>query len=82
MERVILSYPRKREGFKIVVFGIPGMLLIGFKNKRENLVKFGPIIALTLCILIIHANLNWGFTEKHPIIVLSLMVHPRPVCLL
>ena len=24
------------------------MLLIGFKNKRENLVKFGPIIALTL----------------------------------
>ena len=48
MERVILSYPRIREGLKIVIIGIPGMLLIGFKNKRENLVKFGPIIALTL----------------------------------
>ena len=31
-----------------MIFGIAGMLLIDFKNKRENLVKFGPIIALTL----------------------------------
>ena len=65
MERVVLNYPRVREGLKILIFGIPKMRLIDFEKKgRIWLISFDPKIALTFfCILIIHAILNLGFSQ-------------------
>ena len=69
MEGVILNYTWIREVLEIVIFWIPKMLFLGLKKKGKVwFVSFGPIMALTICcILIIHAILNWGLIEKHPI---------------
>ena len=65
MERVVLNYPRVREGLKILIFGIPKMRFIDFEKKgRIWLISFDPKIALTsFCKLIIHAILNLGFSQ-------------------